>query len=308
MQADHQRRRLVPDGGQVLGQPLHLRQRHDTVVVAVAQDTVLAARVDPVDVVEHHVVHLPEIERIVVRAQRFAIGKLSRGVTLHVGIVVVVAHGVEHGDGVAALREQLPVMRKPEIPVVPVAVPGHVSRHQAEDRHGTGVGESLRLGEEAVPEITQVVLLVGQVQVGAQQHDVIFGIGAHQFEVVRLARLRSGRQPGPEAHHVVVQRGGQVTRRNGDEDVAQRLERRHPVVAVGIGDDRLQTVRHTDSRHAFAAAVDDTLEVHPLLVGNLLIGGKVDLHRGDVLFLRTADHVDLVAFPGDPAGITTRPS
>ena len=71
---------FILDGSQVFGQPGHLRQRHDAVVVAAAQHAVAAARIDPVNVVEYHVVHLAEVERIVVRPQRPAIGKLPRGV------------------------------------------------------------------------------------------------------------------------------------------------------------------------------------------------------------------------------------
>ena len=300
MQTDHQRRRLILDGSQVFGQPGHLRQRHDAVVVAAAQHAVAAARIDPVNVVEYHVVHLAEVERIVVRPQRPAIGKLPRGVALHIGVVIVVAHRVEYGHGISVPGKPLPVVRKPEITVVPIPVPGHVARHEAENRHGAGIGKSLRFGDKPVFEIAQVVLLVGQVQVGAHQHDVVFGIGLHQLEVMLLAHPGLVGQSGPEAHHhIVIERSGQVTLGNRDKDIPQRLERRNPVVTVLIGGDRLQPVRHADTRHAFVAAEDNALDVHALLVGNFLVGRKVDFHRGDILLLRTANHINVVALPGD---------
>ena len=179
MEADDQRSRLVLYGSQVVGQPLHLSQRNQRIEIAVSDNPLRTAGIDPVDVVQHHIVHTPEVERIVVRTQRIAIGRLSQDVARDIGIVVVVAHRVEDRNRITAGGQQPLVIGYCKVVVVPIAVPGHVARNQAVDRQRTRIGKRLRFGEESVAEEIQVILFVGQVKVGAHQHHVAVVVHLH---------------------------------------------------------------------------------------------------------------------------------
>ena len=238
--------------------------------------------------------HAPEVERVVVRAQRIAVGGLPRDVARDIGVVVVVAHRVENRDRVTAGGQQTLVVGHCKVVVVPIAVPGHVACNQAVDRQRTRLGEGLRFGQESVAEALQVVLLVGQMEVGTHQHHVTVVVDLHEFEIVRLADLGPGGESGPESHHVAVEDRRFVSRGQRDEDIAQRLGRCEPIEAVFIGHRGLDTVGNPHAGHAPVPAIDNALEVAALLVGNLLVDGQVDPDRGDILLRSPADHVDVI--------------
>ena len=111
---------------------------------------------------------------------------------------------------------------------------------------------------------------------------------------MHLADIGSGGQSGPESHHVAVEDRRFVSRGQRYEDITERLERCEPIVTVFIGHRSLDAVRNRHSGHAPVPAIDDSLEVAALLVGDLLIDGQVDPDRGDILLRGAADHVNLI--------------
>ena len=187
---------LVLDKCQILCQPIHLLTRDLCGVVARADNALrlLASRlIDVVDVVEHHVVNLTNVERVVCRTKCLAI--LCRSIEVNAwalrygAVVVVVTHRVEELCRVLNVNQCFTEVADIVEVVVPIYLVGAVTQ-------GEGINRNilllvlLQLGtqrrEEYVCKLADVIVVVCQVNVGNGYDYVAVVVNLAKRKVVAL--------------------------------------------------------------------------------------------------------------------------
>ena len=145
------------------------------------------------DIVEHDVVYLADVDRVVSRAKGFAI--LCSGVEIGIliargsSIIVVVTHSVEElgritniGKGLAERADIIEV-------VVPIYLVCTITQTEGVDRNTLTLVLlylRLELRHKDVTEVTQVVVVVGNVNIGNGSNYMAVVIYLAQLKVVTL--------------------------------------------------------------------------------------------------------------------------
>ena len=277
--ADEDGFRLV-DVFEVLSEPCQL------FVVDVGVVAAVLVFVDIVHVVEHDVVDVAQIERVVCGADDPAKRLRSLEVVGELHVVVVVADDLEIGHGEILDLLAVVLERVERALVVPVDVPRQVAQTDGVDvLRAVLPDEGVDVPAEVVAVLRRVgvglvvVVAVGHVRVGRGQQDVLRVGLAAQAERVLLDDVRCGGRRLPERRDASVG-VDHVTARNGDEHRAVLFLRGEPVAAVLVGGGHLETVGddHALHRHAFAGHL--ALDRGALPVGDELDTLLRDGHLG----------------------------
>ena len=263
---------------QIFLQPIELILLHACRVVTRAHHSgVVAAAgvfVFVEHIVEHHIVHFAEVERIVVRADDFA-PRLAR---LEVGGSTLVRRGVGHGwvvvvvtdygekyDGIAVSLLVGNEVFQIVFFGIPVVVPSEVAKHDGIDTLSSSLSRFFLLFQRG--DITflihgAVFVAVSQVRVGTENHQVVVVVHLVECEVVGFGGTDIGRrQLLPKFRNEIVGSGRLVSSWKRVEHISVFLLAGETVVAVGIGQRHYISIAHGHALHASTVASDTSVDV-----------------------------------------------
>ena len=240
----YQRCRLV-DICQILRQPAQLFGRHTLLVVARGSAVVVAA----IDVIQHHVVHLSDVERIICRSDIIH-ETASRLLIAHsLVVVVMISDSMENLKSLHLIVDGIQVLRQRITVRIPVQVPGHVAQrngiHLFVLMQGTVAVQILG----KVHKLSQVARAVGQMHITQHKHLIIilsFHLSQREVHTLRCS--------GVPLHHLVEPRQDSlgrnfISRRNGDKHIPPFLFRLKLVNTPFVGHAHLYTVRYHNTLH-----------------------------------------------------------
>lgn len=224
------------------------------------------------DVVQDHIVNLPDVVGIIVGAHGLPEGRRRPEVGLpgvgRRGVVVVVpCHAeVPHAVRLVVLGDEGLVVGDGEAVRIPVVVPGEVSQHGGVDGRLAGLPAFLLYPGQEEPLVELHVLGIlapGQLRVGLEHHDVPVVLLPSQLKVVPFVGLPvlGGGEGLPEASEEPLLpaapcRPGHVAGGDDIEHVAVPLVGLQGVVPPAVGGGKGESVRHHHPGNALPPAGD----------------------------------------------------
>ena len=244
---------FVCNKSKVLLKPSELL-RGDVVAVVTRADnslSLLASRlVDVVDVVEHYIVHLTYVYRVVSRTKRLAIlcccVKVYGWAIWHCTIIVVVTHSVKELCWVANIGKRTAEVADVIEVVVPVNLVCAVTQAEGVDWYASLailLNLSLELRHKDIAEVAKIVVVVGDVDVGYGSNNMSVVVHSTQSKVVSLSCCCVSCQLCPELWNNITTLGHcLIAARNGDKDAAILLLRYDIVLSLFVCQHNLVSV------------------------------------------------------------------
>ena len=230
----HHHGRVIVHQRQVLAQPLHLLVCDIAAVVAAAGNTlavilIVVGDIQVIDIVEHDIVYLAQVETVVVGADDvapcrycFLVGVLAGG---YAGIVVVVADDGPQRHGIFKVLHILHEVCQVVVVLGPEDIPSEVAEYDRVDGRAVSTFNFLvEAGDEALLEIGSVTAAACKVGVGGKDDLMLVIIYAAQREIVYFIFGDVTRvERCPELRVEAIGKHGLITAGQRVEDVTVQL-------------------------------------------------------------------------------------